>query len=145
VSEPHSEQNGHLFHNGSAWGLDRHYPQLNCPVRLVSDRKDARKESQCLTRDEEADVGTAQLSNSALNASTNVRHSEPPPEEHVLSSWKEIAAYFGKGVQTVQRYERKLGLPIRRPSGSCQSVFAYPSELKDWLARSTSPTFLQSR
>jgi hypothetical protein len=33
----------------------------------------------------------------------------------VLSSWKEIARHFGKGVRTVQRWERELGLPIHRP------------------------------
>lgn len=33
----------------------------------------------------------------------------------ILSGWKEIANYLRKGVRTVQRYERELGLPIRRP------------------------------
>ncbi len=31
----------------------------------------------------------------------------------VLNSWKEIACYLGRGVRTVQRYERDLGLPVR--------------------------------
>lgn len=31
-----------------------------------------------------------------------------------LNGWKEIAACFAKGVRTVQRWERELGLPFRR-------------------------------
>ena len=57
--------------------------------------------------------------------------------EHLLTSWKEIAAYFGKGVRTVQRWERELGLPVRRPTGLRQIVFANPAELRDWLEHQT--------
>jgi hypothetical protein len=35
-----------------------------------------------------------------------------------LTSWRNIAKYFGKDVRTVQRWERKLGLPVRRPQGA---------------------------
>jgi hypothetical protein len=66
-------------------------------------------------------------------------------DEHVLGSWKEIAAYLGKGVRTVQRYERELGLPIRRPNDQRQIVFAYPSELRSWLDRFKSRSVLPSR
>jgi hypothetical protein len=52
----------------------------------------------------------------------------------VLTSWKEIAAYFGKGVRTVQRWERELGLPVRRPSGNSHDVYAQCEELQAWLA-----------
>ena len=41
-----------------------------------------------------------------------------PEESAVLSSWKDIAKYMGKGVRTVQRWERHLGLPVRRPNGA---------------------------
>jgi hypothetical protein len=53
----------------------------------------------------------------------------------VLTSWKEIAAYFGKGVRTVQRWEGSLGLPVRRPQGSASRniVMATRSELDAWL------------
>jgi hypothetical protein len=34
-----------------------------------------------------------------------------------LTTWKEVAAYLGKGVRTVQRWEAELGLPVRRPKG----------------------------
>lgn len=51
----------------------------------------------------------------------------------VLSSWKEIAGYLGKGVRTVQRWERELGLPVRRPKGhNSRIILAYPDELKSW-------------
>ena len=31
-----------------------------------------------------------------------------------LDSWKEIATYLGRGVRTVQRWEREEGLPVHR-------------------------------
>ena len=51
-----------------------------------------------------------------------------------LSGWKEIANYLGKGVRTVQRYERELHLPIRRPAGkSAAAVMATTAEIDDWV------------
>ena len=51
----------------------------------------------------------------------------------VLSSWKEIAAYLGKALRTVQRYEDCFGLPVRRPYPESRVVFAIPVELDAWL------------
>jgi|SRR6185437_8902009 len=52
----------------------------------------------------------------------------------VLNSWKEIAAYLGRGVRTVQRWERELQLPVRRPRGKDRSaVIALKSDLDKWL------------
>ena len=51
---------------------------------------------------------------------------------HVLSSWKEIATFLGKGVRTVQRWESSLGLPVHRPSEDSGVVLAYPVELDEW-------------
>ena len=59
-----------------------------------------------------------------------------PPHENsvVLSSWKEIAAYLGKGVRTVQRWERELHLPVRRPvAHNKRIVIALPEELDQWI------------
>jgi hypothetical protein len=54
----------------------------------------------------------------------------------VLGSWKEIANYLGKGVRTVQRWERCSGLPVHRPSGSSKGVvLAFPTELDKWARR----------
>jgi len=51
-----------------------------------------------------------------------------------LSSWKEIAQYVGKGVRTVQRWERETGLPVRRPQGEGKGkVLAFPSEIDGWM------------
>jgi hypothetical protein len=55
----------------------------------------------------------------------------------ILNGWKEIANYLGKGVRTVQRYERKLGLPVRRPAGrSSGSVIATRAEINAWIGAS---------
>jgi len=50
-----------------------------------------------------------------------------------LTSWKEIARYVGKGVRTVQRWERELGFPVRRPHGTTHRVLAVPEDVDAWL------------
>jgi predicted DNA-binding transcriptional regulator AlpA len=63
----------------------------------------------------------------------------------VLSSWKDIARYLGKGVRTVQRWERHLGLPVRRPIGASQksAVVLYRGDVDTWLATRFSARTLQ--
>ena len=57
-------------------------------------------------------------------------------ENGVLNSWKEIAAYTGRGVRTVQRWECDLGFPVRRPRGSDRSaVIALKAEVDMWTRR----------
>lgn len=54
-----------------------------------------------------------------------------------LTGWKEIATYLGKGVRTVQRYEREMGLPVRRPAGKSRAaVIATKAELDAWVIAS---------
>lgn len=55
----------------------------------------------------------------------------------ILSGWKSIAKHLGMGVRTVQRYERQLGLPVRRFAGRFRgAVVATKSELDAWVAAS---------
>jgi hypothetical protein len=50
-----------------------------------------------------------------------------------LNGWKEIAAHFGRGVRTVQRWEKELGMPVRRVAGARNdSVTASVRELDAW-------------
>jgi hypothetical protein len=59
------------------------------------------------------------------------------PKNKVLNSWKEISQYLGRGMRTVQRWEQKLGLPVRRPRGKKRSaVIAIPAELDAWATSS---------
>ena len=53
----------------------------------------------------------------------------------LLTSWKEIANYLGKGVRTVQRWERELGLPVRRTGNDSSKcvVLAIPEEIDAWV------------
>ena len=54
-------------------------------------------------------------------------------ERRRLDSWKEIAAYLGRGIRTVQRWERDEGLPVHRLAHAERgSVFADPTELSAW-------------
>jgi hypothetical protein len=61
-------------------------------------------------------------------------------QEHLpqfLMGWKEIGNYLGRGVRTVQRYERRLGLPVRRTSGkSWGPVLAIRDEIDAWVGAS---------
>ena len=50
----------------------------------------------------------------------------------VLTSWKEIAQYVGKGVRTVQRWEREVGFPVNRPNGG-SVIVAFTNEIDTWL------------
>ena len=50
-----------------------------------------------------------------------------------LDSWKEIAAYLGRGVRTVQRWEREEGLPVHRLAHEKRgSIYARRDELAAW-------------
>jgi Tol biopolymer transport system component len=50
-----------------------------------------------------------------------------------LDSWKKIAVYLKRDVSTVQRWERREGMPVHRHLHDKQgSVFAYRSELDEW-------------
>jgi TolB-like protein/Tfp pilus assembly protein PilF len=57
-----------------------------------------------------------------------------PPEEDRLDSWKEIAAHLGRDVTTVQRWEKREGMPVHRHLHDNKgSIYAFSSELDAWL------------
>ena len=65
----------------------------------------------------------------------SANHSNGAERSAVLTSWKDIARYMGKGVRTVQRWEQDFGLPVRRPQGSNKkAVLARPRDLDAWVA-----------
>ncbi len=50
-----------------------------------------------------------------------------------LDSWKEIAAYLGRGLRTVQRWEREEGLPVHRLAHDKRgTIYANREELDAW-------------
>jgi Tol biopolymer transport system component len=54
------------------------------------------------------------------------------PEDR-LDSWKEIAAYLNRDVTTVQRWERREGMPVHRHvHDKVGSVYSFRSELDAW-------------
>lgn len=69
--------------------------------------------------------------NKAANPSAG-RSQEPTGAER-LDSWKEIAAYLKREVRTVQRWEKREGLPVHRHlHDKLGSVYAFKSELDAW-------------
>ena len=64
--------------------------------------------------------------------------SEPPIEDR-LDSWKQIALYLRRDVTTVQRWEKREGMPVHRHlHDSVGSVYASRAELDAWT-RSRNP------
>jgi hypothetical protein len=56
-----------------------------------------------------------------------------PPEDR-LDSWKEIAAYLSRDVTTVQRWEKREGMPVHRHlHDRMGSVYASRAELDAWV------------
>jgi len=50
-----------------------------------------------------------------------------------LDSWKAIAAYLGREVRTVQRWESREHLPVHRHlHNKTASVFAFQHEIEEW-------------
>src|SRR5260370_22000968 len=59
--------------------------------------------------------------------------SDQPPDI-ALDSWKEIATYVKRDVSTVQRWEKREGMPVHRHVHDKRgSVYALSSELDAWL------------
>jgi len=55
-----------------------------------------------------------------------------PPDDR-LDSWKEIAAYLTRDVTTVQRWEKREGMPVHRHlHDRMGSVYAFRAELDTW-------------
>ena len=51
-----------------------------------------------------------------------------------LDSWKEIASFLRRDVRTVQRWEKKEGLPVyRHQHDKLGSVYSYRAELSSWF------------
>jgi pentatricopeptide repeat protein len=65
--------------------------------------------------------------------SFEVPPAEGPPAK-LLDSWKEIAAYLNRDVTTVQRWEKREGMPVHRHVHEKRgSVYALTEELDSWI------------
>jgi Tol biopolymer transport system component len=73
----------------------------------------------------------------------------PPPErppEDRLDSWKEIAAYLNRDVTTVQRWEKREGMPVRRHlHDRVGSVYAFRADLDAWVRSRNLPSAQENR
>ena len=56
------------------------------------------------------------------------------PNEGRLDSWKKIAVYLKRDITTVQRWEKREGMPVHRHlHDKMGSVYAFQSELDAWM------------
>jgi hypothetical protein len=76
-----------------------------------------------------------EISSQGLLPQSNHDNSPAPrPLRIIAQSWKEIASELDRGVRTVQRWERTLGLPVHRlGKGARCPVFAFKDELHFWF------------
>jgi Tol biopolymer transport system component len=74
--------------------------------------------------------------------SSEGQSSDTPPSER-LDSWKGIAAHFDRDVTTVQRWEKREGMPVHRHlHDRAGSIYAFTAELDEW-ARSRNVRVVQ--
>ena len=68
-------------------------------------------------------------------------------EEEILDSWKAISRYLDRNVRTCARWEQRLGMPVHRidVSSSRSKVFAYKSEIDEWLKERASVKEIQKK
>src|ERR1700691_4450004 len=103
------------------------------------------------------------LLNAGQNCSFNLKSEAVPPSAHsamsvgqtnvpsmspandpeiaaVLTCWKDIAQYVGKGVRTVQRGEKEMGFPVRRTTPGEKAPYSpLPERLTHGYKRSSFP------
>jgi hypothetical protein len=63
-----------------------------------------------------------------------------PEHSDVLDSWKQIAAYLNREVRTVQRWEKREGLPVHRHvHARGATVYASKKEIDGWRTARDKP------
>src|SRR5206468_3140022 len=68
-------------------------------------------------------------------ASRHGDETKAPDVTDRLDSWKDIATYLKRDITTVQRWERREGLPIHRQQhDKLGSVYAFRHEIDGWRA-----------
>ncbi len=69
----------------------------------------------------------------AMPESTSDKPGSAKSAEDQLNSWKEVAAHFSRDVTTVQRWEKREGMPVHRHvHDKIGSVYAFRHELQSW-------------
>jgi hypothetical protein len=120
------------IHAPGAWHLTPREPESSrCILRNTGRKNFAIGSGAFRCYERACRLASVSLGGSMSSAS----YSADPP---ALTCWKDIAHYFGKGVRTVQRWEREFGLPVRRPQGAFHNsakspVIADPRDLDAWL------------
>jgi TolB-like protein/Flp pilus assembly protein TadD len=73
------------------------------------------------------------MQNTPIDSSAPVISPPDATPERKLDSWKEIAAYLNRDITTVQRWEKREGMPVHRQMHDKRgSVYALISELDTW-------------
>jgi len=82
----------------------------------------------------EAEFGRMHLNTASFMAARDTQQPASQSPEERLGSWKAIAAYLKRDITTVQRWERREGMPVHRHQHDKRgSVYAFKSELDTWM------------
>ena len=67
--------------------------------------------------------------------------------EEILDSWKAISEYLDRDTRTCARWEKELDLPVYRidKDSSRSKVFAYKSEIDEWLKEKTNHNEIRNK
>ena len=83
---------------------------------------------------DEADTIRPYQPGEAMNERSASPGLEASPRGLHLDSWKEIAAYLKRDIRTVQRWEKREGLPVHRHQHDERgTAYAYSAEIDRWL------------
>lgn len=133
---PHIALHGHVF-----WVCD------NCSTGFGWDAVESPGEELRATPASSTDAGNIQRRRPTRGSERDLTAlmSGVTEVRGILTSWKEIAGYLGKGVRTVQRWESLFGLPIRRPiyNQHC-AIMAIREEIDLWVNTRTQPRSSES-
>jgi eukaryotic-like serine/threonine-protein kinase len=117
-------------------GILKAAPALNVLEQIGVPAAVVQVVARCLEKQRDERFQSAHEIASALQAAQatgDQPRSPGAPAQQRLDSWKEIATFLGRGVRTVQRWEREEQLPVRRlPHAKRGSVFAERDELARW-------------
>jgi len=82
----------------------------------------------------EAESGLMHLNTASFMRAPDTEQPATQSTEDRLGSWKAIAAFLKRDITTVQRWERREGMPVHRHQHDKRgSVYAFRSELDAWM------------
>ena len=108
------------------------------PFLRLASGGETRADAKLKGRDSTGKIAPYQRNDAMSEPSASLGPEQSPRGLH-LDSWKEIAAYLKRDIRTVQRWEKREGLPVHRHQHDERgTAYAYSAEIES-LAGSAQP------